>query len=321
MLEWLCAFAWLAAVNPYCPAPPPSLSFSGYVEGEYVSLAPLEAGRIVEIAVERGDRVEAGGIVARLDDEEAAAAVAVARAELSRAQAELADLESGRRPEEIAVTRAQLAEADAGLAEAKRRLDRQQELVTRKIVSQAAVDEALAAHDRSAAQVEALKRQIAVEELPAREAAIEAARSAVAARRALLAQAEWRLAQLTVKAPIAGLVDIVLRRPGEMAGPDAAVVSLLPDENRVVRFFVPEALRADVKPSDRVALACSGCPAGLEARVRYVSSEAEFTPPVIYSVESRQKLVYMVEAVPVGPAVTLSPGQIVDVTLRSGAGP
>ena len=314
MLSWLCALGWLAAALPFCPAEQPALRFSGYVEGEYVSVAPREAGRIVEIMVARGDRVDAGKVVARLEDDDASAAVAGAQAELSRAEAQLADLESGRRPEEIAVTRAQLAEAEAGLAQAQQQLQRQRELFSRDHVAQAALDEAQSSHDSAAARVEALSRQIAVEEMPARAAAIDAARSAVAARRAQLEEAQWRLSQRTLKAPVAAVVDAVLRRPGEMAAPDAPVVSLLPDENRVVRFFVPEALRATVELSERVALACDGCPAGLEARVRYVSAEAEFTPPVIYSVESRQKLVYMVEAVPLAAAGALSPGQIVDVT-------
>ena len=315
MLSWLCALGWLAAALPFCPAEQPALRFSGYVEGEYVSVAPREAGRIVEIMVARGDRVDAGKVVARLEDDDASATVAGAQAELSRAEAQLADLESGRRPEEIAVTRAQLAEAEAGLAQAQQQLERQRELFSRDHVAQAALDAAEAAYDSAAARVEALSRQIAVEELPARAAAIDAARSAVAARRAQLEEAQWRLSQRTLKAPVAAVVDAVLRRPGEMAAPDAPVVSLLPDENRVVRFFVPEALRATVKLSEHVALACDGCPAGLEARVRYVSAEAEFTPPVIYSVESRQKLVYMVEAVPLAAAGALSPGQIVDVTI------
>jgi HlyD family secretion protein len=321
MLSWLCALGWLAAALPFCPAEQPALRFSGYVEGEYVSLAPREAGRIVDIAVKRGDRVEAGKAVARLEDADAAAAVAAAQAELSRAQAQLADLESGRRPEEIAVTRAELAEAEAGLAEAERQLERQRELFARDHVAQAVLDEARSGYDRAAARVAALSRRIAVEKLPARAAAIDAARGAVAARRAQLEEAQWRLAQRTLKAPVAGLVDAVLRRPGEMAAPDAPVVSLLPDGNRVIRFFVPEALRATVALSERVALACDGCPAGLEARVGYVSAEAEYTPPVIYSVESRQKLVYMVEALPEGPAAALSPGQIVDVTLPAEPAP
>jgi HlyD family secretion protein len=315
MLSWLCTLGWLAFALPFCPAEQPALRFSGYVEGEYVSLAPREAGRIVEVAVRRGDRIDAGTVVARLEDADASAAVAAAQAELSRAQAQLADLESGRRPEEIAVTRAQLAEAEAGLAETERELQRQRELFARDHVAQAVLDAAEAAYDSAAARVEALSRQIAVEKLPARAAAIDAARSAVAARVAQLEETQWRLSQRTLKAPIAAVVDAVLRRPGEMAAPDAPVVSLLPDENRVVRFFVPEALRATVELSGRVALSCDGCPAGLEARVRYVAAEAEYTPPVIYSVESRQKLVYMVEAVPLAAAGALSPGQIVDVTL------
>lgn len=320
MLAWLCAFGWLAALLPFCPAPQAQPSFPGYVEGEYVSLAPREAGRIVEISVARGDRVEAGAPVARIEDEDAAAALTAARAELSRAAAELADLESGRRPEEIAVTRAELAEAEAGLAEARRELQRQQELFSRSIVAEAAREEAETARDRAAARVEALKRRIAAEALPAREAAIAAARARVEARRAQLGEAEWRLDQRTVRAPVAGLVDAVLRRPGEMAAPDAPIVSLLPDENRVVRFFVPEALRAAIRPSQRLTLSCDGCPQGLAAYVRYVAAEPEYTPPVIYSVESRQKLVYLVEAVPLAP-LALSPGQIVDVALAAEAAP
>jgi len=315
MFSWLCAIGWLAAVLPFCPAQEQALRYSGYVEGEYVSVAPREAGRIVAVAVKRGDRVEAGKVVVRLEEDDAAAAVAAARAELARAEALLADLKSGMRPEEIAVTRAELAEAEAGLADAKRTYERQLELSARGVASQAALDDAEAARDTAMARVEALKRKIAAQELPAREAAIDAARNTVTSRRAQLDEAEWRLAQRTLKAPVAGLVDAVLRRPGEMAGPDAPVLSLLPDENRVVRFFVPEAERARVEGLERVALSCDGCPEGLEARIRYVAAEAEFTPPVIYSVETRQKLVYMVEAVPLAAAGFLSPGQIVDVTL------
>jgi len=320
MLSWLCAVAWLAAILPFCPAPQAEVRFSGYIEGEYVSLAPREAGRIVEIAVARGERVEPGKVLVRMQDGDAVAAVAAARAELSRAKAELADLQSGKRPEEIAVTRAELAEAEAALAETERNLLRQQELFQRGATPQALLDEAMAARDRASARVEAIRKRIEVEALPARKSAISAAEARVEAQRAQLAEAEWRLEQRTLAAPVAGVVDTVLRRPGEMAGPEAPAVSLLPDENRVVRFFVAEALRAKIHVSQRVALACDGCPEGLEARVRYLAAEPEYTPPIIYSVESRQKLVYLVEATPIGAARGLAPGQIVDVTLVEEAG-
>jgi HlyD family secretion protein len=100
-----------------------------------------------------------------------------------------------------------------------------------------------------------------------------------------------------------------------MAGPDAAVLSLLPPENRIVRFFVPESERSRVAHGTQLSIFCDRCPEGLTARVRFVSTQAEYTPPIIYSVESRQKLVFAVEARPEGPALALTPGQPVDIRI------
>lgn len=298
-----------------CDAGPPAPDYYGYVEGIYVTIAPREPGRIAEMPLRRGQRVGPGDVALRLEEDDAAAAVAAARAELARAEAQLADLSSGRRPEEIAVTRAQLAEAEARLVEAARQYERQQELFGHGIVPQAGLDQARATFAAATARVETLERQIAAESLAAREQALAAARGLVAAMRAQLDQAEWRLAERTVRVPAAGTVEEVLRRPGEMAGPDAPAATLLPDGNRVVRFFVPQAERARVRPGERVALACDGCADGLRAEIVFVAVQPEYTPPVIYSVDSRQKLVYLVEARPLDTAAALDPGQIVDVRL------
>jgi len=92
------------------------------------------------------------------------------------------------------------------------------------------------------------------------------------------------------------------------------VVSLLPPENIFVRFFVPETRLAEVHVGDKVALKCDRCPAGLAAIVSFISPQAEFTPPVIYSETSRAKLVYMVEARPPrAQAASINPGQPVAV--------
>ena len=96
--------------------------------------------------------------------------------------------------------------------------------------------------------------------------------------------------------------------------PGGAVISLLPPGNIKVRFFVPESARSSMNVGREVGLHCDGCGEGLTARVTFVAADAEFTPPVIYSVGSREKLVWMVEAIPTR-ANRLSPGQPVDVTL------
>lgn len=314
----LAAFTALALLVA-CDTEAPRAAYNGYVEGIYVSLAPREPGRIVAMPLVRGQRVEKGDVVLRMEDDDAAAGLAAARAELARAKAQLADLSRGRRPEEIAVTRAQLGEAEARLVEARRQFDRQKELFERKTVSPAALDQARAAFDAARARVESLKRQIEVEQLGGREQALEAARRAVAAQKAQREQAEWRLAQRTVHAPAGGTIEEVLRREGELAGPDAPAATLLPDANSVVRFFVPQTARADLSPGQRVSLSCDGCAGDLMAEISFIANEAEYTPPVIYSIDSRQKLVYLVEARPLGEASDLRPGQIVGVTPRERA--
>ena len=84
------------------------------------------------------------------------------------------------------------------------------------------------------------------------------------------------------------------------------------------RLYVPEASVAAIAPGTVLTVNCDGCPAGLTATVTWVATEPEFTPPVIYSLENRQKLVYMIEARPAGPTA-LKPGQIVDALLPAAA--
>ena len=165
-----------------------------------------------------------------------------------------------------------------------------------------------------------MEAQLATARLPARADQIAAAEAAVASAQAVLAQATWQLDQRTVRAPADALVEDTVRKAGEWVSAGGTVISLLPAGNVKVRFFVPEP--ASCRPSglgQRVALRCDGCPADMPATVRYVAPQAEFTPPVIYSVGSREKLVFMVEAWP-DPGTRLHPGQPVDVDPGAAAG-
>lgn len=294
----------------------------GYVEGDYVLVAPQASGRIVELAVARGDRVAAGDLLFRLEADEQTADRAEAAGRLAEETARLADLRVGDRPEELRVIEAEIAEAAAALVEAEHDFVRQEQLAARDFASQSALDAARAARDSRRARLATLERQLTVARMPARDDAIAAAERRVAQARAALQAADWRLAQRTVTAPAAGLIEDTLRWPGEMVGPDRPVISLLPPGHRRVRFFVPQALRSSVGFGDRVGVGCDGCPPGLRAEVTFIATEAEYTPPVIFSIESRQKLVFMIEARPLEGDGTpaLYPGQPVDVTLGAGAG-
>lgn len=298
------------------PGPP---AFQGYVEGESVHIAAPAAGWLRDLAVARGERVTAGTVLFTLDATQEEAVLAEARARLAEEKARLADLRLGSRPEEIAVIDAQLAEALAASRYAAAERRRQEELAKRDVASGARLDQVRASAAETAARVERMKAELVAARLPARADRIEAAEAAVAAARAGVAQAQWRLSQRRIASPADALVEEVARRPGEWVPADGTVVSLLPPAALKAVFFVPEPERALLAPGDTVALTCDGCPPGLSARVSSVAVEAEYTPPVIYSAETRAKLVYRAEAVPLGEAARLLPGQ--PVTVRPGPSP
>jgi HlyD family secretion protein len=312
--EFICSFG-IAASLAFCG--PPTTRIVGYVEGEYVRLGPIDTARIESVAVRRGERVAPGAVVAVLQTEDAQNAVAESDARLVQAKAQLANLLSGRRPEEIAVIEASAASAKAQEREADRALERRQDLFRRGVSTQADLDQAQTARDVAAANVRQSAANLAVARLPAREEEIKAAQNQVTQAQAALDQAKWRLSQRRLVAPAAGIVTDLVRYPGELAGPAAPVLTFLPDGAIKLMVYVPEALLFGTRVGTQLDIRCSGCPTGLSATVSYVAQEPEFTPPVIYSAETRQKLVYLVEARPEGAqAAKLQPGQIIDVVLR-----
>jgi len=302
-----------------CESAKPSHYFPGYVEGEYVRVAAPLSGTLTRLTVERGAQVAKSAPLFALEDEQERAARAEAEARMRQAQASLADLEKGRRPPEVAAVRAQLAQAEASLAQSEADLVRTRKLVADRFLPPQQQDAAIATRDRDSARVAELNEQVRIAHLPARGDAIAAARAEVKAVGDALAQAQWRVDQKSQAAPVAGLVDDTLYRPGEWVAAGAPVVSLLPPGNVKVRFFVPEAQLATIKAGDAVTVRCDGCAHDIAARVRFISPQAEYTPPVIYSRENRAKLVYLVEARPDVPDPALHPGLPVEVTLTGAA--
>ncbi|MDE2611544.1 MAG: HlyD family efflux transporter periplasmic adaptor subunit, partial [Burkholderiales bacterium] len=184
-------------------------------------------------------------------------------------------------------------------------------------ISQAQLEASRAVQLADDAKVRELSSQLAVARLPARADQIRAQTAQVAAARAALAQATWKLDQKTVGTTQAGLVFDTLYRVGEWVPAGSPVVSLLPPGNIKIRFFVPESVVGALRIGRAIAVHCDGCGAAIPARLTYISTEAEYTPPVIYSNETRAKLVFMVEARPdKTDAPRLHPGQPLEVTLR-----
>jgi HlyD family secretion protein len=304
----------LAALWAGCDGRSPRAA-QGYVEGEFVYISSSLGGALQSLSVQRGDQVRAGDPLFVLDNIPEKAARDQAAEELSQSRASLEDAKKGRRPSEIASLKAQLDEAKAVLVLARQDFERQEKLSAMPGgTAQQDVDRARATRDQDIQRAAQLASDLQTAQLGSRDDQIAAAEAGVRALQAALAKADWDLAQKSQTAPRDGLVFDTLYRPGEWVSGGHPVVALLPPENVKVRAFVSEARAGSIHPGEAVSVTVDGLPAPLKGKVSFISPQAEYTPPVIYSQESRGKLVFLIEAVfDRADAVRLHPGQPVDV--------
>jgi HlyD family secretion protein len=290
--------------------------FPGYMEADLVLVGSEQGGRIETLSVQEGDSVEPGAAIFALESTEQEAQIATAKARVAEAEARLADArQQMQRPGEIEVLEAALARARAMQEQSTLTLDRTQKLFDKNWVAQAQLDDAKAGHDRDVAAAAEAERRISAAKLPNRSDLIDAAAASVEASRHALDQAEKSRAKRNVSAPTSGTVEEVYFRPGEVVKEGQAVIALLPPDNLKVRFFVQEPVRASLQVDQAINVSCDGCKSELRAKISFIAREAEFTPPVIFSREQRQKLVYLVEARPSAATARLTAGQPVTVTL------
>jgi HlyD family secretion protein len=292
----------------------------GYVEAEFIYVASQLSGPLENLYVERGAQVQAGDPLFALDDAPDKALRNQAARMLAQARANWTDLTKGKRPPEIASIGAQLMQAKAALIASDNELHRQETLLRRSNTSQADFDKARAQRDQDKERIAQLEADLETARLPARSDQIDAAAANVRALEAALAKSEWDLAQKRQAALQASLVFDTLFREGEWVPAGKPVVVLLPPPNIKVRAFVPETRIGAVKVGQEVRVFVDGIKDPFAGRVAFISPQAEYTPPVIYSQESRSKLVFMIEA-RFDPriAAKLHPGQPVDVELGTAA--
>ena len=294
---------------------PVERGYQGWVEGDFLFIGPEETGRVTELAVAEGREVKAGDFLFAVDSAVQTADVEAAKAALDQARARLARIEAAQqRPEEVAVLEASRNQARAAVEFSTSEIARVRALIDKGVSTRQQLDQAQANYDRDRALLDNITRQIEVAHLSGRSEDIDAARFAVDGAQAQLVNAQARQARTRVFAQVAGRIEEVYYRQGEVAPQGRPVVSLLPPENVKLRFFVPQAILPRAAINGVVFVSCDGCQAGLTGRISFISQQAEFTPPVIFSLEERQKLVYMIEARPEKPAL-LRVGQPVSVEL------
>jgi HlyD family secretion protein len=286
--------AILAAITLAACSQTEDRALTGYVEADLLYLAPQDAGVVKTLAVREGDRVNAGDIVFTLD---------AARASITAEQAQAIAAGAATRTGDDGAMAKQIAEAEANYALAEKTFDRSRALVGSGAVTKEKYDIDAASLAAAKARLEAARAE--------RAAMTHDRDSAGAAARF----AEQRLADLAVAAPAAGSIERIYRRPGEIAALGDPVVALLAPENLKLKFFAPEALLSSLKLGGTISYSCDGCAPAQSATISYIASEPQFTPPVIYSLKEREKLVYLVEARP-GDASDLRPGLPVTIDLQ-----
>ncbi len=309
--------AGLAAFLAFGRGGDSSAVISGYIEGEPLYPASPVAGRLVQLNVQRGDVVEAGKPLFSIDPAQSAAVRDQAAAETEAAKSLATDARRGQRPAELGVIEAQLAAARAVLNEAETSLKRVQPLTEAGAASRAQLDSAVAARATALANVRAIEKQLQAAKLGAREDQARAAQDRVRQAEAVLGAAEARLTDLSPSAPSGGRIEDVFFQPGEWVPANQPVMSFISDDRVRLRFFAPETEIAAYAVGKEVAFSCDGCATGLTGKITYVSPRPEFTPPVIYSRENRDRMVFLVEAQPKSRE-GLTPGQPIDVKRLEG---
>jgi HlyD family secretion protein len=269
----------------------------GTLERDRLELVAESQEPIIEVAVREGDRVAAGQRLLRLDPRASDAQVDQARGAVAQAEAALAEQVTGPRREEILAARARLASATAQSDAAAREFDRVQALVERSLLPQNQLDAQRALRDGAAGERDAAREQLLELERGTRSEVLDQAQSALQQAKAQLAAQEIVRSRLEVIAPRAGVIDALPYKLGERPPRGAPVVVMIADDVPYARVFIPEPLRSRVAAGTPALVRLDGSERAWQATVRYVSTDAAFTPYYALNEKDRSRLSFLAEVV------------------------
>ncbi|MFT3741354.1 MAG: HlyD family efflux transporter periplasmic adaptor subunit [Gammaproteobacteria bacterium] len=288
--------------------------YQGYIEGEYIYLASGFSGTLQQLAISRGQTVAKGQLLFVLDPQPEAAELAKARQDFASEASNLKDLEQGQRKTVIAGIVAQINQAKANLQFSTVTLQRYRTLYKQKAIAKSSLDQAQSDYQHDLDLVNQYQANLAEAQQGARTYQVRAQQNTTHGAQADVVKAVWQLQQKQVRAPTAGMIFDTYYKVGEFVSTPQPVAALLAPENTYLIFYIPEPQRGHLKLGQKLTFTCDGCTMTGTATINYISPQAEYTPPVIYSRESRSKLVYRVQAaLPLDVAQRFYPGQPVDV--------
>lgn len=289
--------------------------YQGYVEGENIYLASPNSGLLTQLAVERGQVVHKGQLLFKLDAYPQQDLITQYEQDLQQAKNLLQDLKNPRRTPEVDAIKAQIAQTDAQLRLAQIRVDRNQKLYSKQATDKDHLDEAMAIYEQQLKLKEQYQANLTLAQLGSREEQINAQQAQIQSLQARLHTAKWELAQKTLYAPAQGLIFDTFFRENEFVGAQQPVLALLTPANVHIEFFVPVEELASLSLGKPIRFTCSGCEHEGKAWINYISPEAEYLPPLVYSRENNSKLVFRIQA-RINDFNRFKPGQPVVVRLQ-----
>lgn len=291
--------------------------FQGYVEGYYTYLSSAISGNLEKLAIDKGDQVKAGDLIYILDQQPEIDQLQQAQSNLIQAKEILSDLQKGSRQTVLAALKAQRQQIETSLELSKKTYYRYKQLRKTDSIDQESLDKAKTQYQNDIRRLQEINANIAEAELGARENQIAAQQAEVQAAQTAVKQAKWALEQKIMHAPKTGKIFDTFFRKGEFVPAGSPIASMLAAENIKIIFFIPETMLFKTTIGQKIEFICDGCKEKYPATIYYISSQAEYTPPIIYSRKTREKLVYRIEA-KIAPqiAAKLHAGQPVDVYLQ-----
>lgn len=285
----------------------------GNVDVREVEMAFRVPGRIDEIAVEEGEKVARGALLATLDTASIEARTGEAEAAVAQARAQLAKLRSGNRPQEIAQARARVAAAEATARNAQLDFARRQALVEPGAISRDQWAQTVADRDRAAAQLAEARQSLSLAQTGARPEDIAAAEAQLRATEAGRRGAQTDLGDTRLVAKSAGTVITRALEPGAIVQPGETVLTLSLDRPLRVRAYIAEPDLSRVAPGMKVTVTADGNPKTYRGTIGYISPRAEFTPKSVETKDLRTDLVYRLRINVDNPDDALRQGQPVTV--------
>lgn len=291
-------------------------TYQGYIDGKNLYLASPFAGKIVEFLVESGQYVKKGQLLFRLDDNPELLDVKQNQALLVQAQKVLADLNKPRRLPEINAIVAQVGQVDAQIKLASLRVKRNQELVKKNALDQDTLDGSIEKYNELTYLKKQVEENLKLAKDGSRPDQIKAQKAVVFSLLAKVNHSKWALSQKSIYAPADGIIFDTYFLQGELVPAGRPVASLLEPNNIRVEFFVPASQLDSIHLNQTITIECDGCTKKNQARISYISPEVEYMPPLVYSRDNNDKLVFRIKAT-LDHLSQLKPGQPVTVMVSA----